>query len=130
MSNEENPGEAATEPAPAPTSLEALQSWFQEHKTTPAFQLALKHRHNMAPGVADELKARAPGETDSERELAFMFSLTQIAEKLDMVAILMAGIQTEHLPPKQPEPVKVSHVDVTPLAVEHGEIHDEPTREG
>lgn len=102
-----------------------LQRWFQENKGTPEFALALKHRQNMAPGVAEELIARAPGDTESERELAFMFALTAIAEKLDLVAILMHGIQVEHLPTASeptvntPEHVAVSHVDVTPLEPPH-----------
>lgn len=105
-------------------SLAELRKWFHANKTTPEFQLALKQRHAMAPGVADELKARAPGETDEERELAFMFSLTQIADRLDFASILLAGIQVDHLPPveasppTEPEHVAVSHVDVTPLETE------------
>ena len=106
--------------ASAPSSIEELRKWFHATKTAPEFLLALKHRHAMTPAVAEELKSRAPGETDEERELVFMFSLVQIADRLDMVGILLAGIQVEHIPqveppPTQPEVVATSHIDVTPL---------------
>lgn len=101
-------------------SLDALRTWFHANKGTPEFLLAQKHRHAMAAGVADELKSRARGDTDEERELSLMFTLTQVAEKLDLHAVLLAGIQVEHLPPVAHVPT--SHVDVTPLEPDHDEL--------
>jgi hypothetical protein len=88
-------------------NLEALREWYGANKTSPEFLLAQKHRHAMGPGVAEALKANAPGDSDEEKELSLMFSMTQIAEKLDMHAVLLAGITADMIPTK--------HVDVTPL---------------
>lgn len=117
-------------------SLEALREWYQANKDTPECRLALKHRQAMAPGVAEELKKRAPGDTDEERELGLIFAMTQIAEKLEMHAVLLAGIRVEHLPAADtrvtehvdvaPEYVPAAHVDVTPLRLPDFETLDEP----
>jgi hypothetical protein len=96
-------------------SLETLRAWFQANKASPEVALAMKHRATMDPDVVEELKARSPGETDEEHELAFVFALSQIAEKLDMVGLLLSGMQVDMLPPVAPPLVPVSHVDVTPL---------------
>lgn len=95
-------------------SLEALREWYAKNNRSPECVLAMKHYHAMNPAVAAELRERySPGDQVSaeQKELAFVFALTQIADKLDMVKLLMANITVEHLPPMVP----ASRVDVTPL---------------
>lgn len=114
-------------------SLVALRAWYQANKTSPEVLLALKHRNAMQPGVAEALKERAPGETEEEKELGFIFALATVAEKLDAHAILLAGIQVDMIPPVTPpqverETVPTSHVDVSPIlfADGHTELGPEP----
>lgn len=95
-------------------NLDALRAWYDANKTTPDFVLAMKHRSTFGPGVAEALKAKAPGDSDEEKELGLIFALTQVAAKLDLHAILLAGITADMFTPLA-KPVPVSHVDVVPL---------------
>lgn len=102
-------------------NLEGLRAWYHAHKDSPECRLALKHRATMSPAVVAELKARAPGASKEEQELALIFALTQVAEKLDSVALLLAQIGIEHLPADD-RAFPVSHVDVMPLEVEPADV--------
>lgn len=124
MSEDKNDGnEIPVTVMPELTSLEMLRAWYHEHKGTPEFALAMKHKAAMDPAVVAELKSRAPGDSDEEKELGLVFGLTQIAHKLDTVSLLLGNMRIEHMPPTKPEVVATSHVDVTPL----GDVPSSPS---
>lgn len=92
-----------------------LQAWFDANKDTVECQLAIKHRQTMPAAVVAEWQARAPGDSDNEKELALIFALTQIANQLDTVQLLLANLKLEPAP-TEPRLVAASHVDISSLA--------------
>ncbi len=101
-----------------------LQEWFAKAKTTPECILALKHRNTMPTEAVAEFKAAYPddGADDNERELALVFALTQHAEALNTVTLLLANLKIV-----APEIViPVTHVDPAPEPF--AAVQDEPAK--